>query len=105
MDTHASVDTPSPIDTRDNPSKQRYEARVDGELAGFAEYELGDGVITFVHTVVEDAYEGEGVGSSLARDALDAVRRDGELRVVAKCEFIKEWIERHPDYQDLLDER
>jgi predicted GNAT family acetyltransferase len=93
------------VDTRDNPSKHRYEAWVDGELAGFAEYELGDGVITFVHTVVEDAYEGEGVGSSLARDALDSVRRDGELQVVAKCEFIKEWIERHPDYQDLLDER
>ena len=93
------------METRDNPSEQRYEAWIGDELAGFAEYELGDGVITFVHTVVEDAHEGAGVGSSLARDALDAVRHDGELRVVAKCEFIREWIERHPDYQDLLDRR
>jgi predicted GNAT family acetyltransferase len=92
------------METRDNPSKQRYEAWVDGEVAGYAEYELGDGIITFVHTVVEDDHEGEGIGSSLARDALDAVRRDGELRVVAKCEFINGWIERHPDYQDLLDQ-
>jgi predicted GNAT family acetyltransferase len=90
------------METRDNHSKSRYEAWVGDELAGFTEYELGDGTITFVHTVVDDAYEGEGVGSDLARGALDAVRRDGELQVIAKCDFIRGWIERHPDYQDLL---
>jgi predicted GNAT family acetyltransferase len=90
------------METRDNHSKSHYEAWVGDELAGFTEYELGDGTITFVHTVVDDAYEGEGVGSDLARGALDAVRRDGELQVIAKCDFIRGWIERHPDYQDLL---
>ena len=93
------------METRDNPSKQRYEAWVGEELAGFAQYELGEDTITFVHTEVDDAYEGEGVGSDLAQGVLDAVRRDGELRVVAKCDFIRGWIERHPDYQDLLEQR
>jgi predicted GNAT family acetyltransferase len=90
------------MQTRDNPSRSRFEAWVGEELAGFAEYELGEGTITFVHTEVGDAYEGEGVGSSLVRASLDAVCRDGELTVVVKCPFIKAWIERHPDYRELL---
>ena len=91
------------VEIRNNPEKDRYEAWLGDELAGFAEYELRpDETITFVHTVVEDKYEGEGVGSTLAREALDDVHRDGELDVVVKCPFIREWIERHPDYEHLL---
>ena len=86
----------------DNPDEQRFEARVDGALAGFAEYKLREGVIVFTHTEVDDAYEGRGVGSVLARQALDAVREAGERRVVPRCPFIKAWIDRHPDYRSLL---
>ncbi len=91
------------MDIRDNPSRHRFEAWVGEELAGFADYEVAEGAITFVHTEVDDAREGEGIGSALVREALDAVRRDGELTVVAKCPFFAEWIDRHPDYQDLLE--
>jgi len=90
------------VDIKNNPEKARYEAWLGDELAGYAEYELRDETITFVHTVVEDEFEGEGVGSTLVREALDEVQRDGELDVVVKCPFIREWIERHPDYEDLL---
>ena len=84
-------------------AEQRYEARVEGELVGSAFYELADDLIVFTHTEVDDAYEGDGVGSELARGALDDVRVDGRRRVVARCSFIRGWIERHPDYQALLD--
>jgi len=90
------------VDIRNNPEQNRYEAWLGDELAGYAEYELRDESIVFVHTVVEDQYEGEGVGSTLARGALDDVRRDGELEVVVQCPFIKEWISRHSDYEHLL---
>jgi predicted GNAT family acetyltransferase len=91
------------VEIRNNPEKDRYEAWLGDELAGYAEYELRDDeTITFVHTVVEDKFEGEGVGSTLVREALDGVRRDGELEVVVKCPFIREWIGRHPDYEHLL---
>ena len=83
-------------------SKNRYEAWLGDELAGYAEYELRDESIAFVHTVVEDKFEGQGVGSTLVRGALDDVQRDGELEVVVECPFIKEWIWRHPDYKHLL---
>ena len=93
----------SEVHTVRNQERDRYEAFVGDELAGFAEYRLRDGIIEFTHTEVDDAFEGHGVGSTLARDALDDVRRDGSRRVVASCPFIKEWIEHHPDYEDLLE--
>jgi len=85
----------------DDPERSWYEARVDDRRAGVAAYRLRDGVITFTHTVVEDAYEGQGIGGALARAALDDVRRRG-LAVVPRCPFIAAWIERHPDYADLV---
>ncbi len=90
------------VQIRNNPDKNRYEAWLGDELAGFAEYRLRDESIVFVHTVVEDKFEGEGVGSTLVRGALDDVQRDGELDVVVKCPFITKWIGEHPDYKHLL---
>ncbi|MCP9954311.1 GNAT family N-acetyltransferase [Actinomadura madurae] len=85
----------------DNAGKSRYEIRLDGELAGFAEYERGEDAVVFTHTEVDPAFEGKGVGGSLARGALDDVRAKG-LSVVPLCPFIKKWIGRHTDYQDLV---
>jgi predicted GNAT family acetyltransferase len=90
------------VEIRKNEAESRYEAYVDGRLAGFAAYRLDDQQIVFTHTEVDDSLEGQGVGSSLARGALDDVRADGTRRVVAQCEFIRDWIEKHPDYEDLV---
>lgn len=92
----------SDVQVTDNPDQSRFEAHVDGELAGFAAYQRADGLITFTHTEVFDAFEGEGVGSALARGALDAVRANGIREVLPRCAFIRGWIEKHPDYQDLV---
>jgi len=91
------------VQVTDHPEKSRFEARVGGELAGFAAYETADDLIAFTHTEVDDAFEGQGVGSALARGALDAVRADGTRRVLPRCRFIKGWIDKHPEYQDLVD--
>jgi predicted GNAT family acetyltransferase len=90
------------IEVTDNPDESRFEARVDGEVAGFAAYRLSDGRIVFTHTEVDDAFGGQGVGGALARGALDQVRAAGDRQVVALCPFIAAWIDKHPDYQDLL---
>jgi predicted GNAT family acetyltransferase len=88
------------VTVTDAPQAHRYEARSGDDLAGFATYLRAPQLIAFVHTEVEDAYEGHGVGSALARAALDEARAQ-DLRVVAICPFIVGWIERHPEYQDL----
>jgi hypothetical protein len=85
----------------DNADGHRFEARLDGQLVGFAEYRLDGGTIVFTHTQVDDAAEGRGVGSALAVFGLDDARRRG-LAVVPKCPFIRSYIERHPAYADLV---
>ncbi|NLE99070.1 MAG: N-acetyltransferase [Propionibacterium sp.] len=84
-----------------NPEQNRYEAHLDGDLAGFAEYMLSDQMITFTHTEVDPSFEGKGVGSALVRGALDDVRAQGGRRVLPICPFVKSWMAKHPEYQDL----
>ena len=88
--------------TSHQPAEHRYEAHLDGELAGFAEYQLTDRLVIFTHTQVEPKFEGKGVGSALARFALDDVRAAGTRKVLPLCPFIKGWIGKHPDYADLV---
>ena len=65
------------VTIHDHLTEFRYEARVDGKLAGTAAYELTDSMITFTHTVVGEGFEGQGVGGALARYALDDARSRG----------------------------
>ncbi|GAA1774875.1 GNAT family N-acetyltransferase [Nocardioides hankookensis] len=90
------------VETSHNPAEHRYEAHLDGELAGFAAYDLTDRLVIFTHTEVDPKFEGHGVGSALARYALDDVRATGTHEVLALCPFIKSWIGKHPEYEDLL---
>ncbi len=87
-------------DVRDNAGKHRFELDVEGHTA-MAYYNLSPGVITFTHTEVPPALSGRGVGSRLARGALDLVRAQN-LKVVANCPFIGGYIGKHAEYQDLL---
>ncbi len=89
------------VQTTNNAEQHRYEAWVDGDLAGFAAYQRDGQRVVFTHTEVDDAFEGRGVGSALARDALDDVRASGRS-AVPQCPFIRSWIDRHPDYADLV---
>jgi predicted GNAT family acetyltransferase len=83
-----------------NKTRHRYELAVEGHIAA-TYYSLADGVITFIHTEVPPELGGRGVASALIRGALEQVRADG-LKVIAQCPFVKAFIEKHPDYQDLL---
>jgi len=89
-------------EVRHNREAARYEALEDGAVIGFAVYQLTDELIVFTHTEVDPAFEGRGIGSLIARYALDDVRRDGSRRVLPLCPFIKAWIGRHQDYVDLV---
>jgi len=91
----------SDVTVSDNRDKSRFEASVDGVLAGFAEYQLTDQLVVFTHTEVDPAFEGRGVGSAIAKAALDQLRAEGGRKALPVCPFIKGWIERHPDYLDI----
>jgi predicted GNAT family acetyltransferase len=83
-----------------NKALHRYELAVEGRIAA-TYYSLADGVITFIHTEVPPELGGKGIGSKLIRGALDQVRAEG-LKVIAQCPFVKAFIDKNADYQDLL---
>lgn len=91
------------VEVVDNADEHRFEIRVDGVRAGFADYARRGDLVIFTHTEIDDAYEGRGLGSKLARGALDAVRAAGDP-IVPLCPFIAGYVEKHPEYEDLVDE-
>jgi uncharacterized protein len=87
-------------DVVNNNARHRYELIVDGHLAA-TYYKISGDVITFIHTEVPQELGGKGIGSKLVKGALDQVRGEG-LKVIAQCPFVKSYIDKHPDYADLL---
>ena len=85
---------------RDNEEHNRFELDVDGTIA-FVAYRKSPGAITLVHTEVPPELGGRGIGSKLGRATLDAVRAQGRKLTVV-CDFIRNYMTKHPDYNDLL---
>src|SRR5215831_19920332 len=85
----------------DNPAASRYELHVDGALAGFVVYHLRGQQINLIHTEVDPRFEGAGLAARLARYSLDDASKRN-LTVVPTCPYVRSWIGRHPEYQDLV---
>jgi predicted GNAT family acetyltransferase/glutaredoxin len=83
------------------PEAHRYELLLDGRRIGLLAYRQRHNRVAFTHTEVSPACEGRGFGSRLAAAALDDARRQG-LAVVPLCPFIASYIDRHPEYRDLV---
>ena len=87
-------------DIRDDKIKNRFELDIEGHIA-FSEYRRDGGVITIMHTEVPKELNGKGIGSKLMRGILELVRAEG-ARVKPLCPFAKGYIDKHPEYADLL---
>jgi uncharacterized protein len=87
--------------TVDNLPARRYEWYEGEDLAGFLRYHLDGDRIDLLHTEVAAGFEGRGIGSRLARHALDEARRRHRT-VIPSCPFVRGWIAKHPDYLDLV---
>lgn len=85
----------------DEPSRQRYEARLGDDVAGFIEYRSVRDRRILIHTEVDPGYEGRGIGGRMVTGVLDDIRANG-LRITVKCPFVAAFLERHPEYRDLL---
>ena len=82
-------------------SQNRFQLLLDGEYVGETDYILRDDTIVFTHTIVPDEISGRGVAGELVRHALDDAR-SRDLTVKPQCSYVAKYIERHPEYEDLL---
>ena len=87
----------------DNADQHRYELHVDGELAGFVQYRRRPGLIAFIHTEIDQRFEGQGLGSKLIAGVLTGARDEG-VAVLPFCPFVNGYIERHPEFSALVPE-
>jgi predicted GNAT family acetyltransferase len=91
-------------EVRENVAEHRFEIWIDDELVGHTDYQGQDGhsdALPFVHTEIDDRFGGRGLGSVLIRAALDSVRARGG-QVLPYCPFVKSYIQKHPEYLDLV---
>ena len=86
---------------KDAPEANRYEIRDGDQLLGHAEYARRGDTVVFTHTEVDQDSGRQGLGSTLVRAALDDVRARGGS-VVPECPFVRNWIDKHGEYADLL---
>ena len=84
-----------------NDALHRFEARKNGELAGYVEYNVLSEALLFTHTEVLPAFEGQGVGSALAKHVLGEARAQGK-QVIPVCQFIAGYIRKHREYVELV---
>ena len=91
-----------PVVVTSDASTQTYSATVNGEVVGTLIYELEGSRVVLTHTIVEPGAREHGVGTTLVREALDDLRREGKTATVM-CPFVTDFIASHPEYADLVD--
>jgi predicted GNAT family acetyltransferase len=89
--------------TNDEQGRQ-FHAEVDGHRAHLDYVRHADGTLDLVHTEVDPALRGQGVGEAVVRFAMDAARSGG-FKVIPTCPFVKKFVERHPEYEDVVTHR
>lgn len=83
-----------------NEQSKRFETTIDGHTGYISYQERGDKLV-YDHTIVPQELGGRGVGSALVKEALNYARENNK-KVVPQCSFVASYIDKHPDYQDLL---
>lgn len=91
------------IEVADAPERERYELSIDGDVVGYTAYRARPGLIAFVHTEVDERLQGRGLADRLIRLALEDARARG-LAVLPFCPFVKSFIERHREFEELVPE-
>jgi len=90
------------ITVRHDDQRRLYEAVVDDRVVGYLVYEVAGQTVSLTHTVVEPQMRGRGVGSALARFALDDLR-ERRQRPTVLCSFVTDFVARNPEYRGLID--
>jgi predicted GNAT family acetyltransferase len=92
---------PIRMDVMKNDARSRFEIRI-GDQVAILRYRESPGRIDLIHTEVPEELGGRGIAGKLASFALDYAREHG-LRVKPTCPYVAAYIQRHPEYADLVE--
>ena len=85
---------------RRNEAAHRFEAAFGKKIAKI-DYAQSNGRLNLLHTEVPKEYQGQGIGSDLAKAVLEYARGEN-LEVIPTCPFIATYIQRHPEYLEIV---
>jgi predicted GNAT family acetyltransferase len=86
---------------RHDSSAHRFTTDVAGSTAYITYREIAGRVLVLDHTFVPPSARGGGIASQLTAHALEYARAGG-YQVVPSCPYVARYIERHPEYRDLV---
>ena len=86
----------------DHPEARRFELRAGDEVVGWIDYLPAGASVIFAHTEILPGHEQQGLGSVLVSGALEQMRERG-TSVIPTCPFTAAFIQRHPEYVDVVD--
>ncbi|WP_299342350.1 GNAT family N-acetyltransferase [uncultured Pseudoxanthomonas sp.] len=89
------------FDLHHDAASRRFSTRLEGHEAELV-YSLRDGRMIIEHTGVPEAIGGRGIAAALVKAALHHARTQG-WRVVPACSYSAAYVQRHPQYADLVD--
>jgi predicted GNAT family acetyltransferase len=89
------------MDVVENAEQNRFELSLDGGTALVAYRRDGERLV-LIHTELPAELSGQGVGSKLAKGVFELLRAS-KRKAVVRCEFLKGWIAKHPEYNDVVD--
>lgn len=95
----------TPVEVVENTDRERFEMRLagpDGDFVGFLGYTVRQpGVYDVQHTIIAEAYGRQGYARTLVTKVLDELRERGQ-HIVPTCTYVQRYLERFPQYQDLV---
>lgn len=83
-----------------NEAASRFEVVVEG-LLSLVDYKKVNDTFVVTHTEVPKELEGRGIAAALTKALLDFVRASGK-KVRPVCPYTKAYLQRHPEYEDIL---
>ncbi len=84
-----------------NEDESRFEARL-GDHLGKIDYRRQANRLALLHTEVPKELEGNGIAGRLAKYAF-TYAREHDLRVLIFCPYLTSYLQKHPEYKDVVD--
>lgn len=90
------------ITVENNTDASRFQVQFEEHIAVIDYYLRGNDIV-FTHTGVPEPLGGQGLASKMAKTALEYAKAEG-LKVVPQCPFVRAYLRRHAEYQELVSE-
>lgn len=83
------------------PSQNRFILEKNGDQVGLTDYTLHGNSMHITHTEIDPQLRGRGLGDEMVQGVMDQMRTESAYRIVAECPFVIDWLESHPEYDEL----